>query len=130
MGVRATSVQSTTLVNAAVAINAETVIVTSPPISQPLDNAVVFVFWYMAHTVGLGAGSSAYRLRRGSAVTGTLINVAAAINSIAGQIVLGVGMYFDSPGAVAGVQYSLTCLDSVSTAVGAVQDAALLVMVL
>ncbi len=130
MGVRLPSVQSNTLVNATVAINAETVIVTTPPFSPSLDNSLVLLFWYMIHTVGTTAASTTYRLRRGTSITGALINVAQALTAVAGNIIFDSGWYFDSPGIVAGQQYSLTCIDPASTVAGAVQDAALLAFAL
>ncbi len=130
MGVRATSVQSSTLLNATVAINAETIIVTSPPVSEPLDNAVVFLFWYMVHTVGTTGTVVRYLLRRGTTLATAIVNVVTSLTGVPGNTVTASGVYFDSPGIVAGVQYSLTCQDIGSTATGAVQDGALLVMVL
>lgn len=130
MGVRYPSVQSNTLVNASVGINTETVVVTSPPLNIPLDFATVFLVWFMLHTVGTTAVTTQYRLRRGTAITGALINVSQAITAVAGNIILGSGCYFDVPGAVAGQQYSLTCIDPASTVAGAIQDACLLAFAL
>ncbi len=45
---------------------------------------------------------------------------------VAGNLVIAGGSAFDVPGAVAGQQYVLTCIDTGSTGVGAVGDAFLL----
>ncbi|SRR5216684_5160125 len=130
MGVRFPSVQSNTLVNANVGINTETVVVTTPPLNISLDFSVILLIWYMLHAIGTTAVSTTYRIRRGTAVAGTLVNVAQALTGVAGNIVLGSGFYFDTPGAVAGQQYSLTCIDPASTVAGAIQDAAMLAFAL
>lgn len=130
MGVRFPSVQSNTLVNANVAINAETIVLTTAGLTPPLDSAVVLLVWFMIHTVGATAGGSTYRLRRGNALTSPLINLAVGATVTAGNTVLHSGSYFDTPGAVSGQQYTLTCIDTGSTAVGAINDASLLAFAL
>src|SRR5216684_1268986 len=130
MGVRFPSVQSNVLVNPNVGINTETVVCTTPPLTLPLDGAVVLLFWYMLHFIGTTAVTTRYLLRRGTTIAGTLINVSANLQGTAGNLVLGSGCYFDTPGAVAGQQYSLSCIDPASTVAGAIQDAAMLAFAL
>lgn len=130
MGVRFPSVQSNVLVNANVAINAETLVVTTPPFNLPLDNAVVLLVWYMAHTIGTTATITQYSLRRGAALASALIFGATNATVVAGNSVMHSGFFFDNPGAAAGLQYSLTCSDVASTGVGAIAAATLLAFTL
>ncbi len=130
MGVRFPSVQSIVLVNASVGINTETVVVTTPPLNISLDFSTILLFWYMVHTVGTTATSTNYKIRRGTTIAGALVNVSVNVQQTAGQNVFGSGFYFDTPGAVAGQQYSLTCIDPGSTVVGTITDAALLAFAL
>ncbi len=130
MGVRFPSVQSNTLVNPNVGINAETIVCTTPPLNLPLDGALVLLFWFMVHTIGATAAQTNFRLRRGTAITGTLINVSQPVTAVAGNVVTASGVYFDTPGIVAGQQYSLTCIDPASTGAGAIQDACLIAFAL
>jgi hypothetical protein len=130
MGVRFPSVQSNTLLNASVGINVETPVCTTPPLNLPLDNAVVLLFWYIVHFIGTTAATTRYLIRRGTTIAGTLVNVSANLTGTAGNQVLGSGFYFDTPGAVAGQQYTLSCIDPASTVAGGIADAALLAFVL
>jgi hypothetical protein len=130
MGVRFPSVQSNVLINNNSSTNVEQVIVTTPPLTLPLDFAAVVLFWYIIHTVGATAAGFTVRLRRGTTVGGTVINVATQQTAAAGNNAVSSGFYFDTPGAVAGQQYSLTLIDNGSTAGGTIQDASLLAFAL
>lgn len=127
MGVRFPSVQSNVLANPSVGINTETVVCATPPLTLPLDSAVVLLFWYVVHTVGATAASSQYRLRRGPTTGGALVNPALAPDAVtAGTQVTRSGFYFDNPGAAAGQQYCICCLDVGSTGVGTIVDGCIL----
>lgn len=123
MGVRFPSIQSNTLVNANVGINAETAVVTTPPLNISLDFATIIILWSMTHTVGTTATASRYFLRRGSGLGGTQIYASGSISGAAGNVVLASQIFFDTPGAVAGQQYTLSCIDPGSTVAGAIADA-------
>lgn len=131
MGVRFPSVFAINGGAANVAINAETAIAFTPPLTLPLDGATVFIFWYMTHTIGTAATSTQYQIRRGVGTSGAAVNASGiAFPATAGQKVFHSGCYFDTPGAVTGIQYSLTCFDPGSTGLGAVQDSVMLVFAL
>lgn len=127
MGVRFPSVQSNVLANPSVGINTETVVCVTPPLTLPLDSAVVLIFWYMSHTVGATAALCQYRLRRGATTGGALLNAGLGQDaSAAGSVVTRSGFYFDNPGAAAGQQYCICCIDTASTGIGAIGDACIL----
>jgi len=118
------------IVNTTPTGSAETVVVTTPPLNLPLDFATVFVFWYVAALTGINTLTQTLRLRRGSLVTGALVNVsqnwtiAASVNSIFP------GMYIDTPGAVAGLQYSVTYQGNGATGNATIGDVCLMALVL
>jgi hypothetical protein len=131
MGVRFPSVAVTGVGNALPASSAETVVYTTPPINEPIDNAQVMLFWSYTLLAGTGTTAVTFKLRRGLLVTSPLIHVnnfsnplAAAANGIFA------GCYADNPGIVAGVQYSLTIVQTGATANGVNADGCLIAMVL
>ncbi len=126
MGVRFPSVQARVPGGTNVGINTETVVATTPPLNISLDFATVFLIWFMGHTVGATSASCSYFLRRGTTVAGAAVMGPIAQTVVAGNLVIAGGSAFDVPGAVAGQQYVLTCIDTGSTGVGAVGDAFLL----
>lgn len=126
MGVRFPSVFSNTLVNASLVANVETVVVTTPVLTLPLDSAVVLIFWYCVHTVGTTATTSRFVLRRGTTAAGNFLGVPAPFTATAGNTVLASGCYFDQFPGTGGGQYSLTGIDPSATAAGAITDAAII----
>lgn len=63
-----------------------------------------FVNW----TVGASTTATQFRIRRGTTITAPSITANTTITSPAGTFAVYTIVYVDSPGAVAGVQYSLT----------------------
>lgn len=107
MGVHAASVSSNTIQNATIVTTAETVIATTPPIIQPIDNALVLVLWTFSIALAAATATLSMRLRRGTTTGGTLVNVSLAPTVTASATVMFAGHYFDTPGVVAGQQYSM-----------------------
>ncbi len=130
MGVKNASVASTTIVNAAIVGNAETVVVTTPTLNLPLDGAMVFLFAMVLWTPGAGTTSSSLRLRRGTGTTGTVVNIPTAYVVVAAQTTYSVLLYPDTPGIVAEQQWSLTIGTAGATANHSVSDVAMIAMVL
>src|SRR5437868_6296431 len=128
MGVRLPSVVSTTILNSPILTTAETIVVTSPAINLSLDFQALLIFWYANIAAAASTTSVIARLRRGAALTGTVINVASLTVATASAGFSTSGCYVDTPGAVAGQQYSLTLALSAASANSAVNDVALVVM--
>lgn len=131
MGVRFATVASTTQANVLPANATETVICTTLGINEAVDNAQVVLVWMSNITTGTGTTALVHRIRRGTAITGTSIGFNTWINSVtAGNTVHLSGVYVDSPGIVAGQQYSMTVQQTGATAAGGLNDVCLLAMVL
>src|SRR5258708_3089060 len=108
MGVRFPSVSTTTILGTLPANGAETIIATTPPLNLPLDFAQVILLWYFLGNSGASTTALNFILRRGTTVAGTLINVISGALVTAASGVRFSGCYVDTPGAVAGQQYSLS----------------------
>lgn len=131
MGVRFPTVTTNTFVGPLPANATETVILTTPGISEPIDNAQVIIAWAAYISAGVGVTNHQFRLRRGTTAAGALVNVAnMGFVATAGIVSGGAGVYFDSPGVVAGQQYSLTVQQGGATGAGTWSDGCLLAMVL
>lgn len=131
MGVRFPSQQSATFVGPLPASAAETVILTSPPLNISLDFATILIQWACDILAGTGTTALVFRLRRGTTTAGTLVNAAAWTHTLAaGNTAVMSGCYFDTPGAVAGQQYSLTVVQTAATGAGTFNDGALLAFAL
>ena len=131
MGVRFPSVQTNTFIGPLPASAAETVLCTTPPLSLPLDFAVVFLFWTFALTAGTGTTSVSFNIRRGPTITGALVTPNTWAQAIAaGALGLMSGNVFDAPGAVGGQQYSLTMTQNGATAAGTPGNVGLLAFAL
>lgn len=131
MGVRFPSVATTTFIGPLPASAAETLVFTTPPINEPIDNAQVLLFWSCVITPGTSTTSLVYRVRRGTLVTSPLVNAAAwSFTTVAANLLFNSGWYPDNPGVVAGQQYSLTVVQTADTVAGAFVDGAMIAMVL
>jgi hypothetical protein len=108
VGVHAVSISSTTILNSPIVTTAETVICTTGPFGLPVDNALVIVMWYAIITLTAGSTAITMRLRRGNALTSAVVNVPTAQAVTASTVIQLSGTYVDTPGIVAGLQYSLT----------------------
>jgi hypothetical protein len=129
MGYRLSTTVSTAVI-ASPAAAAETVICTCGPINPPGDAVVVLLHWFIEFTVGTNGVTATLKLRRGAATSSTLINVGAAATVVAPNVVRFGGSYFDSPGAVAEQQYSLTLTVGSASAASTVSDVCLIAAVL
>ena len=132
MGVRFPSVSSSTFVGPLPANATETVICTTPPLTLPLDFAMVMLFWEWSMTSGTATTSIIMRLRRGTTVSGTLVNTNNYTISTptAGNAYLLTGCFFDTPGAVGPIQYSLTTQQNAATGAGTNLEVALMAFAL
>jgi hypothetical protein len=130
MGVRFSTAYSNSGLGAPGAAGSEIVCITTPPLTQILDGAQVLIFWYLLTTVGLGTTLANVRLRRGTTTAGQLIssnfttNVTAAFNTVFS------GVYADSPGPVAGQQYSMTLAGAGTTGAWTPLDFSMLAIIL
>jgi hypothetical protein len=131
MGVRFPSVASNTFVGPLPANATETVILTTPPINEPVDNAQVLLLWFTSITAGTSTTSFQFKIRRGTTITGTVILAGTCfVTVVAAQNYISSGCYFDLPGIVAGQQYSLTIIQGAATVAGTFLDGALMALVL
>lgn len=131
MGVHFPSVFSNTFVGPLPANATETVVLVSPPINLPLDNAQVIVNWFANVIAGTNTTAFAYRIRRGTGTTGPLIAPGPWSQTVtAGNSVHLSGTYADTPGVVAGQQYALTIVQSAASAAGTFNDGGIAVFVL
>jgi len=132
MGVRFPSVFTNTFIGPLPANATETVIATTPPLTITLDFAQVLLFWACSFSVvGASVTSHSFRIRRGTTAAGTVVFVATfANNATAGGFSTTSGVYADTPGAVAGQQYSLTVAQNAATGAGTINDLALIAMTL
>ncbi|SRR6266446_3389256 len=108
------------------ASGAETIIFTTPPVSISIDFAPVFILWYYSLAVGAGTTSILVRIRRGAALTSLLINNAGVQAVTAATNTITAGLWVDTPGAVAAVQYSLSVSGTGTTGAAAFIDGGML----
>lgn len=130
MGVRFPGLGNTTIVTPAIAAAGETVLFTSSPLNLSLDFQQVMIFWFINWTVGTGTTSTAFRIRRGTTITATSVTANLTVTTAASSFASFSGCYIDSPGAVAGVQYSLTGNQTAGTGTASINDGCILVMAL
>jgi hypothetical protein len=131
MGVRLPSAGNQVLQNALPANNTEVIVLTSQPINISLDFQQVLIFWYISIQAGTSTASIGVKLRRGATTAGLLLNGAnAGITLAAGQAQNLTGCWIDTPGAVAGIQYSIGLVQTGATGAGTMLDQSILVMAL
>lgn len=131
MGVRFPSVSQTGIGGAPPASNAEFIVYTTPPLTLPLDSALVFLLWHYTCTAGTGTANLQFRIRRGPLLTSPQVNLTPnGIPLAAGVNGMFAGSYVDSPGASGPLQYSLTCAQNTATAGAINTDGALLAFAL
>jgi len=127
MGVRLASVFTTTLLTANLLQNSETGFLTTPPLNLPLDNAAIFILWYLGlSSTGASTTGIAVRLRRGSGQAGTQLTTGTVYNCTAAAGLLMSGLMVDTPGIVAGQQYTLNLIQSGATGNGAAAEGAMI----
>ena len=130
MGVRFPSVFSTTLLNTVLGTNTETAIVTSPPFTPPLDSAQIIIAVYWQANMAAATTQMTNRIRRGSGLTGTQVNVFATDRVTASVGYSTTLIYVDTPGNVTGIQYTLTGSTVGAGGTGTINDGFILVFAL
>jgi hypothetical protein len=131
MGVRFPSIATNTFIGPLPANATETVVLTTPLLTLPIDGAQIFLFWCGCINAGTGTTVITYRIRRGTTAAGANIalGVWTQLTTVGNAAMLS-GCYFDTPGIVAGQQYSLTAAQTGATAAGVWIDGALLAFAL
>lgn len=111
---------------------AETLIDTTPALSPPIDGAAVFIFWYVKLVLGTGITGLTYKLYRGATLSGTVLTDQFQDQGGlgGGNEVTRSGVWVDTPGNVAGVQYTLSLTQTGATANGAAHEWSFIAMVL
>lgn len=130
MGVRNASVSTTAQINNTMSVAAETIVLTTPFISLPLDNAPVLIFWQFYATSGTNGTTLQLRIRRGATLTDTLVMTGAAFTAAAAAMFNCAGHFIDTPGVVGPVQYSVTAQNAGSTTTGGLFTGCMSAMVL
>lgn len=131
MGVRYPSVFSNTFIGPLPASAAETIVCTTPPLTLPLDGATVFLLWTFSVIAGTGNIFNSFNIRRGTTLAGTAVNAGAQAGpATAASGAMYSGAYFDTPGGVAGQQYTLTVQQGGATAAGTFRDVSMLAFAL
>jgi hypothetical protein len=109
----------------------ETIVLTTPPLNIALDFALILLVWTGGLTTGASVTSHVWRLRRGTTLTGAQVGAnPLQVTVAAGNFSPATGFYFDTPGAVAGQQYTLTLTQTAATGAGVWSDGALLAFML
>lgn len=128
MGVRTNSISTSSILGSPIVTTAETIIATTGPLGLTIDNAEVLIWWMANITLTGSTTAFTARLRRGNALASTLVNVAQAVTAAANTTILINGCYRDTPGVVAGVQYSLSVQMTAAAANSTVNDVSLIAM--
>jgi hypothetical protein len=126
MGVRFPSAITNVQVGIYGAAGTEVVVLTTPPLTLPLDFAQVFLIWYVVFNCGTGTTGVQKRLRRGPALLSTAFDAGGIVAVTANTIVSLSGCLFDTPGAAAGQQYSLTLAGTATTGAAGYIDGCLM----
>jgi hypothetical protein len=107
----------TTAVLSALQTNAETAVLTTPPLNPGIDSAVVLLFGvYNIAPAGTGGTTVTTRLHRGTTIAGFQLVVNTLVDAVAGANVAPSIVTVDTPGAVAGLQYTLSGQMTVASA--------------
>lgn len=130
MGVRNASVSTTNQSNTTLNTSNETIVLTSPFISLPLDNALVLIFWQFYAASGTSGTTLTLRIRRGSALTDALVMSGQPFTAAAGATFNCAGHFIDTPGVVGPVQYTVTAQNAGSSTTGGLFSGCLSAMVL
>jgi hypothetical protein len=127
MGVRLATATAAVINNAA-ATSTETILFTTNPLITAQDGALIIVLWFFTLTIGTGGTGVTIRCRRGTVISGVVINPGAnAVTVTAGNTVVLSGMAGDTGGfAFGGAQYSLTAQVTGATANSTFGDAFML----
>ena len=131
MGVRFPTVSTTTFIGPLPANANETIVLTTPGLTLPLDNAQVILLWRAVLVSGVGTNAFIWRIRRGTSLTGALVMASSDVMAVGSNATQSSsGFYVDTPGAVGGQQYTLTISENGATAAGTWNDGCLMAFVL
>lgn len=131
MGVRMFSCFTSTFIGPLPANATDTLAMTTPGVSQAVDNGQVVLLGFAGITAGAGTTAIVLRLRRGALVTSPVFTGGAWTQTVpAGNGHLMPILYQDAPGVVAGQQYSLSVAQTGATGAGTWQDGCLMAVVL
>lgn len=116
--------------NVTVTTTTEEVAITSPAILVPTSQASAIVFGHAQLTTGAGTTAVTPRVRRGTAITDTLVGEATAIEvaAAAGSDEMFDLLLIDSLDDVDSVQYAFTLQQAGASGNGAILQAAILVL--
>jgi hypothetical protein len=107
---------------------AETVVCTTPPLNPGNDSPFVILLGIVTVTAGTNATLLNLKCRQGTTALGPNAGLPSTITAVAGTQYAVAVMGVDTPGAVAGLQYSLTGQATAATAVSLVQFAFLMAL--
>lgn len=130
MGVRFPGAGNITLVTTTLVTTAETIVLTSQPLNLALDFEQVLILFMADILAGTNTTAITLRIRRGASLTGALVSTTLGGAATAGTSAMWSGCYVDSPGAIAGQQYSLTAQQTAASANGTVNDGCIVVVAL
>lgn len=119
--------------NTTVATNIETILLTLPPFSPPVDAAQVILLAEVVITSGTGTTAILLQIKRGTTTGGAVITSFggnAGRTAVAGNVDIISRIGFDNPGIVAGQQYVLTATQTSGSANGTANSATLMAFVL
>lgn len=118
--------------NVTITTTTEKAIINSNPIIVPFDTAVIVIRGYAQLTTGTGATTVTPRIRRGTAITGTLVGEANAedVKAAAGSTEPFFILVTEARSTVDQVQYVLTLQQASATGNGTVLQASIEVEVI
>jgi hypothetical protein len=111
------------------ASGAETVIITSPALTPPIDSAQILIFSSITMTVGTGGTNMVFRMRRGATGSGANFTTMQQVVTAGTQMTFTM-FYVDTPGVVTGQQYSITASLTGATGGSTTNDASILLLAL
>lgn len=132
MGVRNPTAYSTQVLSTNIGNANESVMLVTPGISVPLDSAAILILWFV-YVAGGGATITnvTMRLRRGSTISGLLVNVTSWIDATyTGGAMVRTGQYVDNAPAFANAQYCVTMQFTGNTGAQLTQDGFIAAIVL
>lgn len=121
---------STTLATASLTNATETAVVTSPPLSPGVDGNAFLILASFDCTIGTAGVSVLLKLRRGATAAGTTIYTGLALTAVAADLRQFFAMMVDTPGIIAGQQWTLTGTVASASAVSTINAACIAVFAL
>jgi hypothetical protein len=106
----------TTAVSSPIVTTTEFAVLTTPPINPGVDSAVVLFFGFWTTTALSAAVTSVNAIvRRGTTIAGLIVNQNTLDRATASAPYTGYVMGLDTPGAVAGQQYTLSAITNLAS---------------